>query len=58
MPFKTGVDVSGQDFDNYDISVARAKYKYYFTDKERLLKKADSSIIKDKARILAELDYQ
>jgi len=58
VPFKTGVDVSGQDFDNYDISVARAKYKYYFTDKERLLKKADSSIINDKARILAELDYQ
>ncbi|MBW2962964.1 AsmA-like C-terminal region-containing protein [Mesonia aestuariivivens] len=58
VPFKTGVDITGEDFDNYAISITRAKYKYYFTDKKRLLKKADSSIIKNKARILEELHYK
>ncbi|WBL24975.1 AsmA-like C-terminal region-containing protein [Zunongwangia sp. HGR-M22] len=58
VPFKTGVDVSGKDFDDYDISITRAKYKYYFTDKERLLKKADSSVFRKKARILEELKFE
>lgn len=56
VPFKTGVDISGKDFDDYDIDLTTAKYKYYFTDKERLLKKADSTIIKKKQFIRSELN--
>ncbi|MDN3595164.1 AsmA-like C-terminal region-containing protein [Zunongwangia endophytica] len=58
VPFKTGVDVAGKDFDDYDISITRAKYKYYFTDKKRLQKKADSSVIRKKAKILEELKFE
>lgn len=57
VPFKTGVDVSGKDFEDYDIKITTAKYKYYFTDKDRLLKKVDSSVIRQKKSILDELDY-
>ncbi|WP_417559124.1 AsmA-like C-terminal region-containing protein [Mesoflavibacter zeaxanthinifaciens] len=55
VPFKTGVDISGKDFEDYSIDLSAAKYKYYFTDKERLLKKADSTIIKKKEFIRSEL---
>ncbi|UII28279.1 hypothetical protein LVD15_07590 [Fulvivirga maritima] len=56
VPFKTGVDVSG-DVDDYNIKVTKAKYKYYFTDKKRLQDKADSTIINKKASIKRELNF-
>ncbi|MGS2738918.1 AsmA family protein [Sinomicrobium sp. M5D2P17] len=57
VPFKTGVDVTG-NFDDYDISLLnKAKYKYYFSNKERLLKKADSLVINRKSDILDQLDF-
>ncbi|UZR97127.1 AsmA-like C-terminal region-containing protein [Chondrinema litorale] len=56
VPFKTGVDVSG-DIDDYNIKVTKAKYKYYFAEKERLLNKADTSVIKKKEYILNELGF-
>lgn len=52
IPFKTGINIKGQDFDDYKINLTTAKYKYYFTDKKRLLQRADSTIIKKKQRIL------
>ena len=57
IPFKTGVDVTGNDFDDYNINLSKAKYKFYFTDKARLQKKADSSVIKKKAAVLKFLDF-
>lgn len=57
VPFKLGVDVSGNNFDDYKIKLSKAKLKYYFTDKERLQKKADSSIIKKKEAILKHLNF-
>ncbi|WP_163515906.1 AsmA family protein [Gelidibacter japonicus] len=58
IPFKTGVDVKGNDLDNYKISLSKAKYKYYFTDSERLQKKADSTIINKKEGILKLLGFK
>ncbi|AWM12648.1 hypothetical protein DI487_01360 [Flavobacterium sediminis] len=56
IPFKTGVDVKGI-IPNYDISLSKAKYKYYFTDKERLQSKADSTLIKKKAFIQDKIKF-
>ena len=56
VPFKAGIDITG-DFKTYDIDITKAKYKYYFTDKERLKNKADSSIIIKKINIQKELDF-
>lgn len=56
IPFKTGVDIKG-NLDDYKISLSKAKYKYYFTDKERLKEKADETIINKKKNILAQLDF-
>lgn len=55
IPFKTGVDINGKLAD-YNIKLSKAKYKYYFTDKERLKEKADETIINKKKYILAQLD--
>ncbi|MFC6099988.1 AsmA family protein [Olivibacter domesticus] len=57
IPFKTGVDIKGK-IPDYNISLAKARYKYYFTDKERLAKKADSTIIKKRNIILKMIDFQ
>ncbi len=57
VPFKMGVNVIGEDFDHYKIKLAKAKYKYYFTNKERLQKKADPSVIASKANIRAALGF-
>lgn len=43
---------------DYHISLTKAKYKYYFTDKERLQEKADINIINKKRDILAKLDFK
>ncbi len=56
IPFKTGVDIRG-NFDDYKISLARAKYKYYFTDKDRLKDKADEEIINKRNEILNRLNF-
>ncbi|TYA52980.1 DUF3971 domain-containing protein [Formosa maritima] len=56
VPFKAGVDVLG-DFEDYNIDITKAKYKYYFTEKERLLNKADSTVINKKLSIQKELDF-
>lgn len=56
IPFKTGVDIKGKLTD-YKISLSKAKYKYYFTDKERLKEKADETVINKKKDILAKLDF-
>lgn len=55
MPFKTGVDIKG-DFNDFKISLTKAKYKFYFTDKQRLKDKADESIVKKKKYITSLLD--
>lgn len=57
IPFKTGVDIKG-DMKDYHISLTKAKYKYYFTDKERLQEKADINIVNKKRDILAKLDFK
>lgn len=57
VPFKMGVNVDGEDFDHYKIKLTKAKYKYYFTDKERLKAKADSTIINTKQNILTQLGF-
>ena len=57
IPFKTGVDIKG-NMDDYKIKLSKAKYKYYFTDKERLKEKADETIINKKKDILAKLDLK
>ncbi|ATL49132.1 hypothetical protein COR50_19220 [Chitinophaga caeni] len=57
VPFKTGVDISG-NLDDYKIHVTKAKYKYYFTDKKRLLSKADSSVINKRNEILDALGFR
>lgn len=57
IPFKTGVDIKGKMTD-YDISLSKAKYKYYFTDKQRLKDKADETIVRKKKDILARLDLE
>ncbi|WP_126972926.1 AsmA family protein [Gynurincola endophyticus] len=56
IPFKTGVDVTGV-YDNFKIRLSKAKYKSYFTDNERLQRKADSSVIKQKEDILNQLNF-
>ncbi|KOS07406.1 hypothetical protein AM493_16175 [Flavobacterium akiainvivens] len=56
IPFKTGVDIKG-NLDDYDISLSKAKFKYYFTDKQRLKDKADETIIAKKKNILAQLKF-
>ncbi|WP_432221468.1 hypothetical protein ACRASX_12525 [Flavobacterium sp. TMP13] len=58
IPFKTGVDVKGSNFDDFKIKLSKAKYKFYFTDYERLQKKSDSTVIKKKAAILKLLDFK
>lgn len=58
VPFKLGVDVSGKNLDDYKIKLTTAKLKYYFTDSERLQKKADSTVIKKKELILKRLDFK
>lgn len=55
IPFKTGVDIKG-NLDDYKIKLTKAKYKYYFSDKERHQEKADAEIVKKKKDILAQLD--
>lgn len=57
IPFKTGVNIKGT-LDDYKISLTKAKYKYYFTDSERLKEKADESIINKKKSILAKLNFK
>lgn len=57
IPFKTGVDIKG-NMEDYKISLTKAKYKYYFTDKERLKEKADETIINKKKDILARLELK
>lgn len=57
IPFKTGVNIKGKMTD-YKIKLSKAKYKYYFTDKERLKEKADESVINKKKNILAKLDLK
>ncbi|MCQ0110282.1 AsmA family protein [Zhouia amylolytica] len=57
IPFKTGVDITGENFKDHHIKLSKAKYKYYFTDKERLQKKADSSIVNERLAILKTLDF-
>ncbi|WP_407494345.1 AsmA family protein [Elizabethkingia anophelis] len=47
VPFKMGVDVKG-NLQDYKISLTKARYKYFFTDKDRLKEKADVSIINKK----------
>lgn len=56
IPFKTGVDIKG-NLDDYKISLTKAKYKYYFSDKERLKEKADETIINKRNDILARLNF-
>ncbi|MET0243516.1 MAG: AsmA-like C-terminal region-containing protein, partial [Flavitalea sp.] len=57
VPFKTGVDLAGKNTD-FKINVTKAKYKYYFTDKERLLKKADPAISAKRVAILKSLGFE
>lgn len=56
VPFKMGVDLKG-DFDKYKISLARARYKFYFTDKKRLQEKADAAILQKKKFIQEKLNF-
>ncbi|MBD0833291.1 AsmA family protein [Aestuariibaculum sediminum] len=57
IPIKMGVDITGSNFSDHHIKLVKAKYKYYFTDKERLLKKADSTVILQKERVLKTLNF-
>lgn len=57
VPFKMGVDVKGK-IPDYNISMAKARYKYYFTDKERLAKKADSTIIRKRNAVLKLINFE
>lgn len=57
IPFKTGVNIKGNLAD-YKISLGKAKYKYYFTDSERLKEKADEAVINKKKNILAKLELE
>lgn len=57
IPFKTGVDVKGK-IPDYDISLAKARYKYYFTDKERLAKKADSTVVRKRNAVLKLINFE
>lgn len=57
IPFKTGVNIKGNP-DDYKISLTKAKYKYYFTDSERLKDKADETVINKKKDILAKLEFK
>lgn len=57
IPFKTGVDIKG-NMDDFKISLSKAKYKYYFSDKERLQEKADVNIINKKKDILSKLEFK
>lgn len=56
IPFKMGVDLKG-DFDKYRISLAKARYKFYFTDKKRLKDKADADVINKKKFIQDKLNF-
>lgn len=56
VPFKAGVDLKG-DAEDFKIDVTKAKYKYYFTEKERLKEKADQEIITKKADIQKQLGF-
>jgi hypothetical protein len=56
IPFKLGVNITGSGAD-FDYHLTKAKYKYYFTDSERLLEKADSTVLEKKASILKELEF-
>lgn len=56
MPFKAGIDVTG-NLEDYDFNITKAKYKYLFSDKKRHQEKADSSILKRKDAILAQLKF-
>lgn len=56
VPFKMGVDLKG-DFDKYRISLSKAKYKFYFSDKKRLMEKADVNIINKKRFIQEKLNF-
>ncbi|SFU66832.1 AsmA-like C-terminal region [Pustulibacterium marinum] len=55
VPFKMGINVDGANFDDYSIKLTKAKYKYYFSDKERLQKKADTAVIAAKNKIRDQL---
>ncbi len=57
VPFKMGVDVKGK-IPDYNISMTKARYKYYFTDKERLAKKADSTIIRKRNAVLKLINFE
>ncbi|MCC9168803.1 hypothetical protein [Pontibacter harenae] len=51
VPFKTGLDVIGK-YADFKFNITTAKYKYYFSDEERLIKKAYPAIINKKKEIL------
>ncbi|MEH6305685.1 AsmA family protein [Olivibacter sp. CPCC 100613] len=57
VPFKMGVDVKGI-IPDYNINLTKARYKYYFTDKERLAKKADSTIIRKRNAVLKLINFE
>ncbi|MDA3614918.1 AsmA-like C-terminal region-containing protein [Polluticaenibacter yanchengensis] len=56
IPFKTGVDIKGT-MPTYKISLSKAKYKFYFSDKAKDLEKADQTIIKKRKFILDKLKF-
>ena len=56
MPFKAGIDVTGND-DDIDYKITKAKYKYLFSTKARQQKKADSTLIRRKNEILRSLPF-
>lgn len=57
IPFKAGVDIKGT-FPGYNINLTKAKYKYFFSDKERHQDKADEDILKKRKFILDRLKFQ
>ena len=56
MPFKAGIDLKGTEED-MDFKITKAKYKHLFSTKERQQKKADSSLIIRKNRVIKQLPY-
>lgn len=56
IPFKAGVDIKGTA-PEYNISLGKAKYKYYFSDKARLQEKADKEVLDKKKFVLDRLKF-
>ncbi|MGI9531570.1 hypothetical protein [Lutimonas sp.] len=56
MPFKAGIDLKGTEED-MDFKVTKAKYKHLFSTKKRSRKKADSTVIIRKNRVIKELPF-